>query len=60
MKLGRKFIGCEISGEYFETAERRISQAAQQPALFPARNPTKRAADVGDSVALPVFSIPEG
>jgi len=59
MKLGRKFIGCEMSGEYFETAERRISQAAQQPALFPARNPTKRAADVGDSPRQQTFITPE-
>ena len=30
MKLGRKFIGCEIKPEYFHTAERRIREASQQ------------------------------
>ncbi len=33
-KLGRKFIGCEISPEYFAIAKRRIEQAEQQPALW--------------------------
>jgi hypothetical protein len=34
LQLGRKFIGCEIDPKYFAIAEKRISQAAQQPALF--------------------------
>lgn len=34
MQLGRRFIGCEIDPDYFKIAERRISQAAQQPSLF--------------------------
>lgn len=33
-KLGRSFIGCEINPEYFAIAEKRIKQAAQQPALL--------------------------
>lgn len=34
LELGRKFIGCEIDPKYFAIAEKRISQAAQQPALL--------------------------
>jgi len=50
LELGRKFIGCEIDPKYFAIAERRIKQAAQQPALFP-RSPTKRAPDAGKAAA---------
>ena len=34
MKLGRNFIGCEISSEYYAIAERRIEQASRQVGLF--------------------------
>ena len=34
LKLGREFIGCEIDPKYFAIAEKRIKQAAQQPALL--------------------------
>lgn len=34
MQLGRRFIGCEIDEQYFKIAERRIADAAAQPALF--------------------------
>jgi len=34
LQLGRRFIGCEISAEYFAVAEKRIKQAALQPGLF--------------------------
>jgi len=34
MQLGRNFIGCEIDPQYFAIAERRIKDAAAQPALF--------------------------
>lgn len=34
MKLGRRFIGIEKEPKYFEIAQRRIEQAAAQPALF--------------------------
>ena len=34
MQLGRNFIGCEIDQTYFSIAERRIRDAAAQPALF--------------------------
>jgi len=34
LQLGRKFIGCELSPEYFAIAERRIKQAEQQPSLW--------------------------
>ena len=34
MQLGRNFIGCEISTEYYKIAEKRIAQAAAQPQLF--------------------------
>jgi hypothetical protein len=30
MRLGRKFLGCEIKPEYYQTAEKRIEEAAQQ------------------------------
>jgi site-specific DNA-methyltransferase (adenine-specific) len=34
MQLGRNFIGCEIDAGYFKIAEKRIKDAAAQPALF--------------------------
>jgi site-specific DNA-methyltransferase (adenine-specific) len=34
MQLGRNFIGCEIDPGYFAIAQKRISDAAAQPALF--------------------------
>jgi len=34
IELGRRFIGCEINPEYYAIAEKRIKQAAQQPALL--------------------------
>ncbi len=34
MQLGRNFIGCEIDPGYFAIAEKRIREAAAQPALF--------------------------
>ena len=34
LQLGRRFIGCEIDPKYFAIAEKRIKQAAQQPALL--------------------------
>lgn len=43
MELGRRFIGCEISPEYYSIAEKRIKQAAQSPALFtPSNNRVQR------------------
>lgn len=45
IKTGRKSIGIERDPKYFSIAEKRISQAAQQPALFHATqqsvNPTR-------------------
>jgi len=55
VQLGRKFIGCEISQEYFSIAERRIKEAELQPSLFHARL-TPLALDNGDSPVLPGFS----
>jgi DNA modification methylase len=34
IQLGRSFIGCEISEEYFKIAQKRIAQAQLQPRLF--------------------------
>lgn len=34
LQLGRSFIGCEIDPAYFAIAQKRISEAAMQPALF--------------------------
>lgn len=34
VKLGRRFIGCEIESRYFDIACRRISEALRQPDLF--------------------------
>jgi hypothetical protein len=36
--MGRGFIGCELSPEYFAIAERRIKQAALQQTLFTPSN----------------------
>lgn len=58
VELQRSFIGVELLPEYFAMAEKRISQSALQPALFP-RSPTKRAPDVGDSPRQQTFSTPE-
>jgi DNA modification methylase len=45
LQLARRFIGIERDPKYFSIAEKRISQAAQQPALFHATqqsvNPTR-------------------
>ena len=38
MQLGRNFIGCEISPEYFAAAEKRISSASSQQNLFTPSN----------------------
>lgn len=54
VQLGRKFIGCEISPEYYSIAERRIKEAELQPSLFHARL-TPLALDNGDSPVLPGF-----
>jgi tRNA/tmRNA/rRNA uracil-C5-methylase (TrmA/RlmC/RlmD family) len=49
VQLGRNFIGCEISPEYFQNAKRRIEQASCQGSLFlPANNvlqPTPKGAE---------------
>ena len=34
LRAGRKFIGCEINPEHFETACKRIDEAYRQPRLF--------------------------
>lgn len=34
IKAGRKFVGCDINPEHFETACRRIEEAWKQPRLF--------------------------
>lgn len=39
LRLGRRFIGCEIDPGYFEVACRRIEAAARQPSLIPAAPP---------------------
>jgi DNA modification methylase len=38
MELGRHFIGCELSPEYFAVAEKRIKQASLQQHLFTPSN----------------------
>ena len=38
LQMGREFIGCELSPEYFAVAEKRIKQAALQPTLFTPSN----------------------
>lgn len=35
LRLGRRFIGCEIDPGYFEVACRRLEAAARQPSLIP-------------------------
>lgn len=39
VRLGRRFIGCEQSREYFEIACRRIEEAHNQRPLFSAAAP---------------------
>lgn len=39
VELGRNFIGCEISEDYFKIAEKRIKQATLQPSLFTTPQP---------------------
>lgn len=45
VRTGRKFIGCEISPEYFSIAQRRIAEAQMQPSLFP-HEPAAQAAQL--------------
>lgn len=40
IRTGRRFIGIEISEQYYAIAERRIREAQQQLPLFPPANPT--------------------
>jgi site-specific DNA-methyltransferase (adenine-specific) len=39
IQLGRNFIGCEISPDYFKIAENRIKEAEMQPNLFITETP---------------------
>ena len=58
VELGRRFIGCELSAEYYSIAEKRIKQAALSPSLFtPSNNRLQWTG--GESPALPGFSTPE-
>jgi len=58
VELGRHFIGCEKSAEYFTIAEKRIKQAAQSPALFtPSNNRVQRTG--GESGQQNLFSADE-
>ena len=38
LQMGRRFVGCEISPEYFAIAQKRIKSAALQPGLFTPSN----------------------
>jgi hypothetical protein len=38
VQSGRRFIGCEISPEYYSIAEKRLKLAAQSPSLFTPSN----------------------
>jgi site-specific DNA-methyltransferase (adenine-specific) len=58
VEMGRKFIGCELSPEYFSIAKKRIEQASLQPSYLHARL-TQRAADGGESPAQSSFYFPE-
>ena len=50
LQMGRKFIGCELSPEYFAIAEKRIKQAALQPNFFTPSN-NRLHMDAGSSPA---------
>jgi DNA modification methylase len=52
LRMSLNFIGCEIDTRYFAIAERRISQAASQPALFTTSN-NRLHIDVEDSPRQP-------
>ena len=41
LRLGRRFIGCEIDPGYFDIACRRIEAAARQPSLLPDTPPPR-------------------
>ena len=58
VKLGRDFIGCEISPEYFAIAESRLKQAVLQPNFFTPSN-NRLHLDVGDSPAQGSLFTPE-
>ena len=49
-KMGRRFIGCEISERYFDIACRRIAEAYRQPDMFvaPATRPTQLALEAAE------------
>jgi DNA modification methylase len=59
LQMGRGFIGCELSPEYFAIAERRIKQAALQQTLFTPSN-NRLHWTGGDSSASPSQSTLEG
>ena len=58
MRLGRKFVGCELSPEYFPVAEKRIREASLQQNLFTPSN-NRLHLDVGDSPAQQALFTPE-
>jgi hypothetical protein len=41
LRLRRRFIGIELDPAHFETACRRVAEAARQPSLFDAAPPPK-------------------
>jgi hypothetical protein len=55
---GRRFIGIEISAEYFAVAESRIKQAVSMPSFFTPSN-NRLHSDVGDSPAQQALFTPE-
>ena len=46
IQLGRNFIGCEISEDYFAIAEKRIKEATLQPQLLKQETPKATQGDL--------------
>ena len=52
IRTGRRFVGCELVREHFETAVRRVTNELAQPMLFPRADP------VAEQATLPTEPQP--
>ena len=59
VETGRNFIGCEISPEYFQIAEKRIRQAEAQPSFLHARLTQRPADGYAESQQAQLFTAGE-
>ena len=56
VRLGRRFVGCEVNPEYFDAACRRLRDAQRQASLFA---PLPHAEDPADTQMADLFREPE-